>query len=114
MADMFDDFDDRLQRIESKKGRLKRGYALRVDRDGLIVARPRSRRRGITLKGMAMVIIGFFAFKALLIAYLGTATYEDRVKSLREGASFEQVGAWFMESDPLSSFLAGQLRPYVR
>ena len=45
MADMFNQFDDRLRRIEAGRTRLKRGYSLTVDRDGLIVARPRPARQ---------------------------------------------------------------------
>lgn len=114
MADMYNEFDDRLRRIESSRTRLKRGYSLTVDRDGLIVARPRAARRSLPWKGMLLLVVGFIAFKALLIAYLGVETYNDRVQSLRDGAVIEQVGAWFMQGDQVSTRLAIDLRPYIR
>ena len=114
MADMFNQFDDRLRRIEAGRTRLKRGYSLTVDRDGLIVARPRPMRRGFPVKGLVLLVAGFFAFKALLIAYLGVVTYQDRVSALQNGASIERAGAWFMQSDPISASLAQKIRPFIR
>lgn len=114
MADMFNQFDDRLRRIEVNRTRLKRGYALTVDRDGLIVARPRYSRRGIPWRGMILMVVGFFAFKSLLIAYLGIQTYQDRVGALQNGATIEQVGAWFMQADDVSVVMASKIRPYLR
>jgi len=114
MADLFNQFDDRLRRIEESRTRLKRGYSLSVDRDGLIVARPRSVRRGIPIKGIILLVVGFIGFKALLISYLGLETYHDRVTALENGASVEQVGAWFMKADPVSKEIAFKLRPYFK
>ena len=114
MADMFDQFDDRLRRIETTRTRMKRGYKLTVDRDGLIVARPKSSRRGFPIKGAVLLAVGFIGFKALLIAYLGVQTYQDRVSSLQDGAVVEQVGAWFMQPDRVSAMAAAELRPFIR
>lgn len=114
MADMFNQFDDRLRRIEAGRARLKRGYSLTVDRDGLIVARPRPMRRGFPIKGLVLLVAGFFAFKALLIAYLGVVTYQDRVSALQNGATVERAGAWIMQSDPISASLAQKIRLYIR
>lgn len=114
MADMFNQFDDRIRRIEAGRTRLKRGYSLTVDRDGLIVARPRPARRGIPWKGLMLTVVGFIAFKTLLIAYLGIQTYQDRVGALQDGAKIEQVGAWFMQADDISVMMAAKLRPYLR
>ena len=114
MADMFDQFDDRLRRIETTRTRMKRGYKLTVDRDGLIVARPKSSRRGFPVKGAIFLVVGFIGFKALLIAYLGVQTYQDRVSVLRDGATIEQAGAWFMQTDRVSLELAAKLRPLIR
>lgn len=114
MADMFNQFDDRLQRIEANRARLKRGYALTVDRDGLIVARPRAIKRSFPIKGIVLLVVGFLCFKALLIAYMGIGTYQDRVAGLENGATTEQVGAWFMQADPVSLRVATELRALIR
>ncbi len=114
MAGMHDEFDDRLRRIATHRSQMKRGYSLRVDRDGLIVARPRMVRRFLPVRGMVMLLVGFVGFKALLVAYLGEETYRDRVQNLKDGATVEQVGAWFMQADPVSSQLARQIRAWTR
>lgn len=114
MADSFYEFDDRIARIERSRARLKRGYSVTVDRDGLLVARPRARGRNVPLKLLTMLFVGFIGFKVLLLAFLGLDTYENRVSALQQGAAVEQVGAWFMQADPWSVQLAAKLRPYIR
>jgi hypothetical protein len=114
MADSFNDFDDRLARISHNRAQMKHGYSLSVDRDGLIVARPKSRRSGFPLKLVVLFVVGFLGFKVLLVAFLGLGTYESRVSDLQNGAAVEQVGAWFMQADPVTVDLAAKLRPYLR
>jgi len=114
MADSFDEFDSRIARIEKGRARLKKGYSLTVDRDGLIVARARKRNRNAPLKLLVLFGAGFIGFKILLVAYLGLDTYEHRVSSLAKGTSAEQVGAWVMQADPWTVELAAKLRPYIR
>lgn len=114
MVGINNEFDDRLRRISSQRAQLKRGYSLRVDRDGLIVARPKSARRYAPFRGLVLLLVGFVGFKALLIAYLGEGTYRDRVDALRSGATVEQAGAWFMQTDPVSATLAKQMRGWFR
>jgi hypothetical protein len=114
MADSFNDFDNRITRISQKHATMKRGYSLSVDRDGLIVARPKARRSGFPLKLVLMFVVGFLGFKILLVSFLGLDTYEHRVSELQNGAAVEQVGAWFMQADPITVELAAKLRPYIR
>ena len=114
MADSFENFDSRIARIDRDRSRIKRGYSLSVDRDGLIVARPRSRRTGFPLKLILLFAAGFVGFKILLVAFLGLDIYENRVGSLQDGTVVEQAGAWFMQADPWTVSLAAKLRPHIR
>lgn len=114
MADTFNEFDDRLRRIDRKRARLRRGYVTVVDRDGLIVTKPRRARRALPLRGTFFLVLGFLGFKALLMAHLGSVVYLDRVENLRDGGLVEQVGAVFMAPDPVSENLAARLRPYLK
>lgn len=114
MADSFNDFDNRIARISHNHATMKRGYSLTVDRDGLIVARPKKRRGGFPLKLTLMFIVGFLGFKILLVSFLGLDTYEHRVNELQKGAVVEQVGGWFMQADPVTVQLAAKLRPFIR
>ncbi|MGH1356332.1 MAG: hypothetical protein ACRBBS_14795 [Thalassovita sp.] len=114
MADSFNDFDNRLTRISQNRAQMKHGYSLTVDRDGLIVARPKQRRTGFPLKLVLMFIVGFLSFKILLVSFLGLDTYEHRVSELQNGAMVEQAGAWFMQADPVTVQLAAKLRPFIR
>ncbi|SEP74813.1 hypothetical protein [Thalassovita taeanensis] len=114
MADAFNEFDQRLRRIDRSRARLKHGYVTIVDRDGLIVTRPRRVRRGVPLRGLFLLALGFLGFKALLMAHLGFGIYDDRVRGLQDGPAVEQLGAVVMQSDPVSAYIAQQIRPYLR
>lgn len=114
MADAFNEFDERLRRIDRKRKRLRRGYVTVVGRDGLIVTRPRRMRRSVPARGIAILVVGFLGFKALLMAHLGFGVYLDRVEDLAKGGMVEQGGALLMTPDPVSQFLAIQLRPYLK
>lgn len=114
MADAFNEFDQRLRRIDRKRSRIKRGYVTVVDRDGLIVTKPRRRRPSFPWKGISILIFGFIGFKALLMAHLGFGVYHDRVETLSEGSMVEVAGAVVMTADPVSTYVAIQLRPYLK
>jgi hypothetical protein len=113
MSGAFDDFDNRLRRIQKSRVKLARGYVSVVGDDGLIVVKPRPRRSTRPVRLLAYVILGFWAFKVMILAVLGQPVYQDRVERLQQGSTVEQAGAWLMQADPLSVMLAGKLRSYL-
>lgn len=110
MSDAFDDFDNRLRRINRSRANLARGYVSVVGEDGLIIVKPRRKRGGFALRVLAFGVIGYVAFKVLFLSVLGQGLYDDRVEMLRTGSTVEQAGAWLMQSDPISVMLAGKIR----
>lgn len=54
------------------------------------------------------------AFKAVLYATLGGATYTNRVNDLASGTVIEQAGAWVMAADPITVWLAIQGKMLLR
>lgn len=114
MSDAFNEFDSRLKRIDRSRSRMKNGYVTVVDRDGLIVTRPKRRKASMPWRGLLLLICGFLGFKALLMANMGFGNYLDRVAKLNQGGLVEQAGAFVMQPDPISENLAIQLRPYLK
>ena len=114
MSDAFNEFDDRLRRINEKNVRMKGGYVTTVNRDGLIVVRPQRKRSVLPWRGFLFLILGFIGFKTLLMAGLGFGNYQDRVDALNAGGIVERAGAYLMQPDPISHTLAIQVRPYLR
>ena len=114
MSDAFNEFDDRLRRIDKNRARMKQGYVTVVNRDGLIVTRPRRRRASMPWRGFVFLICGFLGFKALLMASMGFGNYIDRVQKLEQGGVVEIAGAYLMRPDPISEYLALKLRPYLK
>ena len=114
MSDSFQGFDARLKRIDRKHAKLANGYTARVSRDGLIIFRPKRRKPSISLRGIALLIVGFLCFKGIVMAHLGGTVYEDRLAALKEGTIVEQAGAFVMQGDPVTVYVAEKLRPFLR
>ncbi|MFV0514471.1 MAG: hypothetical protein ACK5MY_12720 [Jhaorihella sp.] len=107
-------FNKRLRRLDRKYRAMERGYTTYLRPDGLIVAKPQGSRPRLPVKAVVMCLAGLILFKALLIAHLGTAVYDERVGQLRSGTLVEQAGAWVMRIDPASGWIAGHLRQILR
>jgi len=100
-------FDKRLKRIVRRHDRMSNGVVRTVTSDGLIVARPRLYKPRFPLKGLIIVLTLGFLFKGFLFAYLGEASYVERVATLQGGSVMEQAGAWVMQPDPATVLIAG-------
>ena len=101
-------FDKRLKRIVRRHDKMATGGVVRaVNSDGLIVARPRLYKPKFPLKGLIVVLALGFLLKGFLLAYLGEEAYAERVATLQAGSTLEQVGAWVMQSDPVTAVVAG-------
>jgi hypothetical protein len=113
MSDVEMKFSDRIARLEQKHGALANGYTLRVQPDGLIVAQPQKSRSGVSAIAVMLFVAAFVLFKGIMIAHVGTVTYEERVSDLRSGNVAEQAGAVVLQPGPVSDWLAQKARPYL-
>ncbi|MGX9355403.1 hypothetical protein ACS3SW_09645 [Roseobacteraceae bacterium S113] len=105
-------FDKRVRTIARKNRRIARGHTSYIDATGVIRKKPSgSVLSGVPIKGLLMMVIGFAVFKAIVLASAGKATYESRVDILASGTPFEQAGAWVMQIDPATQFLAALFGP---
>ncbi len=102
MSDTFAQFEKRLDSLERKHRELAKGYVTKINPDGLITVEPGRGKGGLRLRPVLFMISGFFVIKALMMSVIGTATYDARVADMAAGTGFEQLGAWVMQSDPLS------------
>ncbi|MEO3415567.1 hypothetical protein AAFO92_12995 [Roseovarius sp. CAU 1744] len=107
-------FEARLKKLDRKRTRMAHGYKGTVDKDGLIVFRPARRQRGIPLRAIVLLVVGFFVFKGMVMAHTGSAIYDKRVAALNEGTLVEQAGAFMMQSDPITVGIAQYLRPFLQ
>ncbi|MEL6466976.1 MAG: hypothetical protein AAFQ58_18600 [Pseudomonadota bacterium] len=114
MVETHQDFEERLNVLGRKHSAMGNGYTTRVRGDGLIVVKPKPQpRRGFPLRGLLALALGFFLFKAFMMASLGETTYDERTGKLAEGTAVEQAGAWLMQLDPFTRYLAGLLEPFI-
>jgi hypothetical protein len=110
------DFQKRLSTLGRKHAAMAKGYDMQMRRDGLVVVRAKRTpiRRFFPLKGLLLLILGFFVFKAFMLSSLGEVTYNERVAKLGQGTMLEQAGAQVMQVDPATVFIAGFLEPLTR
>ena len=92
---------------------MENGYVTEVGPDGLIVARPVRVRPRLSLRPLIYCLAAFLIFKGLLLAELGSRVYGERVDRLRDGTAVEKVGAWVMQVDPVSRWIASQVAPHL-
>lgn len=104
---MFDpvraDFSDRLARLDSMH---QKGMGLEAPGT---LGRSHYRTRGIKLPVITPVVtlvLGLYAFKAILYFGNGPALYAERVLTLRQGSFAEQMVAVLMQPDPITRGLA--------
>ena len=107
-------FDQRLNLLARKHKALSRGYVTHMRADGLIVARPRRQASRLPRKAVFLFLLAFLCFKAFLVASLGPQTYDDRLGRLQAGTIIEEGGAFVMQADPVTLYLAKQIGPILR
>lgn len=108
------EFGHRLGRIQKHRKKLARGYVASVNHDGLIIAKPKVKSSGIPLRGIFLCLAVMFLFKAFLMTSLGDEAYESRVALLQNGTAVEQIGAYAMKADPLTTWMAGIMETVVK
>ncbi len=113
MASADNSFEQRVRHLASKHRRMASGIAHRMGRDGLITAHPRRRMPSFPLRGLMILLAAAFVFKAFLYASLGASVYEQRVGLLAAGSVVEQGGAWVMQADPATIWVAQQIGGFL-
>lgn len=113
-ASQFDEFERRMRRINRRHSKLSHGYVTSVNSDGLVVAKPKTRGWGGTIRGVVIMVAVIMVFKVALHAQLGERGYQDRVDALAAGSSIEQVGAFLMTADPVTVWASQQFVSLVR
>jgi hypothetical protein len=108
-----DNFDGRLGRIErlhaagagfEAKGTLGKSY----------YTAHRQRRRSHRLLSLALVIATvLLTLKASMLLAVGSEAYDYRVQELRSGSTVDQIGAMVLQADPVSGFIAVQMRRII-
>lgn len=107
-------FDRRLRALGRKHKAMSRGYTTRIRHDGLIVVRPKRAGMDFPIRSVIILFVGFFLFKAFLLATMGPVTYTERLSTLSGGTQLEQGGAWVMQIDGITQGVANFIGPILR
>lgn len=110
-----EDFHSRVGKVDKQRSKLvRRGYTSRVDKNGIIIAKPKARRFHFPVKGLLLLVCGFFCFKAVMLSANGPDNYADRLATLQNGNAVEALGAKALSVDPVTQFLANKMGPVFR
>jgi hypothetical protein len=114
MVETHDHFNKRLGLLGRKHEEMTHGYTTKIGKNGLILVKPKTKRRGFPIKGLILVALGFFAFKAFMLASVGPLTYTERLSKLENGSVVEAVGAKLLGIDPLTAVIADYAGSFLR
>ncbi|EBA06285.1 hypothetical protein [Sagittula stellata] len=107
MEEALTSYKRREQALRRKHERMARGYVTKLDKKtGNYVQVPVGQSGGMGLRLMLLAAAAFIAFKTLVLTFIGVGAYQAHVDTLAGGSTFEQVGAWLMQIDPLTAKLA--------
>ena len=106
-------FDQRIKQIERKRSRLAKGSVKRMTSDGLIVERPRLLAPRLPWRSLVILALVALLLKAGFVATEGTAAYQARVTALSQGGPVNQAGAWVLQVDPVTRFVADAITFYL-
>jgi hypothetical protein len=110
-----EDFNARIGAVDKDKSNvLRRGYTTKIDKNGIIVVKPRAKRLRLPIKGVVFLIAGFLCLKALMLSANGPDTYNDRLATLENGNVIETVGARVLGIDPVTQLIANKIGTFFR
>ena len=115
MSESYAEFHDRLAKIyrqQEKTGRVGR-KAVKIDRDGYVIVKGAGRRRAFPWMGVTMIAIAFFGVKGMMISQFGPDFYSQHVARMADASKVEQVAAWTMRADPVSRWVAMQIKTFL-
>ncbi|MGL6208207.1 MAG: hypothetical protein ACRC14_00050 [Paracoccaceae bacterium] len=101
------DFYGRIARIERAHAK---GYGFEAN--GTLgrshYLRPVRQRRPL-LRALIFALVCAFGLKGAILYNVGPESYEARVERLQTGKDFDQLGAWLMQADPVTVWVASQI-----
>ena len=110
-----EDFNSRVVAVDKKSARRgKNAFVTRIDNNGVLIVKAKRSRMRVPVRGVSLMVLGFFCFKALALSANGPQAYEDRLALLQNGTMIESVGARVLSIDPVTQFLANQMGPMFR
>ena len=101
------DFYGRVARIERARAK---GYGFEAN--GTLgrshYLRPARQRRPL-LRVLIFAFVCVFGLKGAILYNIGPESYEARIDRLETGKEFDRLGAWLMQADPVTVWVAAQI-----
>lgn len=103
------DFYDRVRRYQSMRSKgLGHEATGALGRSFYFGERKAPRRRSL-LAPLLFAVSAAFLLKAAIFYTVGPVDYADRLARLQAGEGFDRLGAWLMQVEPVTEFLADKI-----
>ncbi len=115
MSESYNEFQERVARIYAKQGDRKQlrkntRAIYRQGQDGYTVIRTTAPRRPFPWLGLMLIAATFFGIKGAVMANTGSDFFKSHVAGMAPTTLLEQVRHWTMQPDPISEWVAKQIR----
>lgn len=116
MSDLgYAEFYDRIARIERARAKGLGFEAVGTLGRSHFSRKSRAFRLDLSfLRPVIALIVCCTVVKAMFLHQLGAEAYGDRIEKMMTGDSFDRVGAWFMQADPMTTTLSNQISMLLR
>jgi hypothetical protein len=113
MNDAMRNFARRSKSVEDSHRRLADGYVQKVNKNGIVELVPRRSFSLGPLRLIMLMVLVAIGFKAFILANIGEAAYLEKLTYFEIGSLGERAGAWLMQIDPATAWLAGQISAFL-
>lgn len=103
------EFGDRLKRIDKKNRKLSKGSKVVLNKSTGVAEEKPIRQLRLPIFPLLVVGLCFTGFKAFLLSGKGADAFSETVATLQSGTFVEQVGAFFMQIDPVTQTISEAL-----
>lgn len=106
MSDAMRSFERRAKTVRTSHKKLAGGYVQKVDKNGIVKLQPRTTISLAPVRYILLIALALVAFKGAVLVNLGTEAYLDTLTPFQIGSTGERFGAWLMQIDPLTAWIA--------
>ncbi len=113
MENVYSRFERRSNAVRTKHLQMADGFVTRINGNGVLVQVPAKRRGGLSVGTLLIALLCAVLIKAMNYLQLGESAYAARTAELAQGSSLEQAGAFILQMDPATLWIAQQIATFL-
>ncbi|SPF77877.1 hypothetical protein [Pseudoprimorskyibacter insulae] len=110
MSEAMRSFDRRAKNVQSTHRKLAGGYTEKINKNGIVELKPRKTISLGPLRYIVLFALAFIGLKGLILSQIGFEAYDGHLAFFELGSTGERMGAWLMQIDPATAWIANLLQ----